>query len=70
MMSTSCSALAKVLAQHTEDDVLHALQLYFSLSPHLRDPVLELLEQEPLKRYTGDILSFSQERNFGFIRSP
>eukprot|EP00930_Biecheleria_cincta_P053555 TRINITY_DN3910_c0_g2_i1.p1 TRINITY_DN3910_c0_g2~~TRINITY_DN3910_c0_g2_i1.p1 ORF type:complete len:999 (-),score=199.68 TRINITY_DN3910_c0_g2_i1:81-3077(-) len=69
-MTAAGSALAQTMAQNSEEDVLWALQLYYSLCPHIREPVLDIIGEQPLARYTGRILNFDTEKNFGFIRCP
>merc|ERR1719247_1933320 len=67
--NASGASLAHVLIQHSQDDVLTALQLYYSARPEVRDPALNILDEKPLARYTGEIISFNADKNYGFIRS-
>mmetsp|Transcript_44351 Transcript_44351/g.77911 ORF Transcript_44351/g.77911 Transcript_44351/m.77911 type:complete len:373 (+) Transcript_44351:126-1244(+) len=69
-MTTDASALAQKLAQHPDESVLQALHLFDSLRPHLREGIMEIITQEPLKRYTGTLGRFNIEKGFGFISSP
>lgn len=68
-MAAASSALAQHLAQQTSDDVVQALTLYDSLCPDWRKGIYDILHQEPLKRYAGQILNFSWQKAFGFIKS-
>jgi len=67
MASTVASSVAQLLAQHTDDDVLQALQLFDSLRPHLREHIAKFAE--PLKRYEGQLGHLNPHKGFGFITS-
>lgn len=69
-MSASGSSLAQVLATHTEDDVLQAVALYLSLCPHVCEPLVNILNEPPAQRYTGQITKFFPDKMYGFIQSP
>lgn len=68
-MTTAASALGQVLAQHSDEDVLQAIQLFVSLRPAFREYLALAMQQEPLKRYAGIITCFMHEKGFGFIQS-
>jgi len=61
-------ALAQLMANQADEDVLQALQLFDSLRPHLREQMLSF--REPLKRYTGHLGHVNQQKGYGFISSP
>lgn len=67
-MSTAASALAQTLANHSDEDVLQAFQLFDSLRPNFRVNILAL--QEPLRRYDGVLGNINYDKGFGFIQSP
>lgn len=68
-MSALGSSLAHDLVQNPDDDVLHALQLYYSFRPDMLERIQDIFDQGPLQRYSGEILSFNEGSSFGFIRS-
>jgi len=65
---SSSAALAQVLAGHNDDDVAHAIGLYYSLRPHMQGPLLELLNAAAAPRYAGRIAKFLPGKKFGFIQ--
>jgi len=68
-MTSTASALVQILVQHTDEEVLQALQLYISVRPGFREPAWEALQQEPIRRYSGTIATFIPHKAFGFIQS-
>eukprot|EP00445_Apocalathium_hangoei_P035305 CAMPEP_0203952548 /NCGR_PEP_ID=MMETSP0359-20131031/86165_1 /ASSEMBLY_ACC=CAM_ASM_000338 /TAXON_ID=268821 /ORGANISM="Scrippsiella Hangoei, Strain SHTV-5" /LENGTH=199 /DNA_ID=CAMNT_0050885575 /DNA_START=107 /DNA_END=702 /DNA_ORIENTATION=- len=68
-MTSTASALVQILVQHTDEEVLQALQLYISVRPGFREPAWEALQEEPIRRYSGTIATFIPHKAFGFIQS-
>ncbi|CAK0879313.1 unnamed protein product [Prorocentrum cordatum] len=68
-MSTSASALAQTLAQHGDEDIAQAVQLFISLRPDFRELLAKVIEEEPIPRYNGTVVSFNREKGFGFLQS-
>lgn len=60
-------ALAKVLAEHSDDEIREALLLLVSQRPSLPGALIEDLSQPPAQRFGGVIKSFFPDKRFGFI---